>query len=78
MAISESLLVLQDLLVLACTWSEGELQVEVTASIGVAGFPETTEYSDGLLECADAALYQAKHEGRDRVVLAIPAKVPAS
>ncbi len=42
----------------------------LTVSIGVAGFQETTGRIDLLLKFADEALYQAKHEGRDRVVIA--------
>ena len=45
----------------------------VTASIGVAAFDETTDQIERLLGCADEALYQAKREGRDRVVAARPA-----
>jgi diguanylate cyclase (GGDEF)-like protein len=50
----------------------GELPGSVTISIGVAGFPETTDKFDLLLKFADKALYQAKHDGRDRVVVARP------
>lgn len=42
----------------------------ITISIGIAGFPEHGNSCDDLLQLADAALYQAKSEGRDRVVLA--------
>jgi diguanylate cyclase (GGDEF)-like protein/PAS domain S-box-containing protein len=42
----------------------------VTASIGMAVLPEDAEDADALLKAADAALYRAKREGRDRVVLA--------
>ncbi len=48
----------------------GELPAPVTASIGVAAFPETTDQFELLLKCADHALYQAKHAGRDRVAVA--------
>ncbi len=50
----------------------GELPEVVTVSIGVAAFQETTSWADRLFEFADQALYQAKHEGRDRVVVARP------
>jgi diguanylate cyclase (GGDEF)-like protein len=50
----------------------GELPEVVTVSIGVAGFQETTGKIDLLLKFADDALYQAKHEGRDRVVVSRP------
>jgi diguanylate cyclase (GGDEF)-like protein/PAS domain S-box-containing protein len=41
----------------------------VTISIGVATFPEHGATVDALLHRADEALYRAKREGRDRVVL---------
>jgi len=46
----------------------------VTASIGVAVFnPEVPDSSlSALLKRADAAVYQAKHRGRNRVVMATP------
>ena len=50
----------------------GELPRAVSASIGVAGFPESTDNIDLLVKVADQALYQAKHDGRDRVVAASP------
>jgi diguanylate cyclase (GGDEF)-like protein len=42
----------------------------VTLSIGVAVFPDHGETSEAILKAADAALYQAKHAGRNRVVAA--------
>ncbi|MEB1609894.1 diguanylate cyclase [Xanthomonas campestris pv. campestris] len=39
----------------------------VTASIGVASFPADGELAASLLQKADAALYVAKHGGRNRV-----------
>jgi len=41
---------------------------KVTASIGIASFPEHAQTMKGLLEKADLALYGAKEEGRDRAV----------
>ena len=42
----------------------------VTLSIGVAELdPETMDHFDQLLQRADQALYRAKHQGRDRVVI---------
>jgi diguanylate cyclase (GGDEF)-like protein len=51
---------------------EGELPDVVTVSIGVAAFLETTDRVDLLIKFADEALYQAKHDGRDRVAIARP------
>jgi diguanylate cyclase (GGDEF)-like protein len=45
----------------------------LSCSIGVAAFDETTDRVDLLLNFADDALYQAKRAGRDRVVVARPA-----
>ncbi len=42
----------------------------LSISLGVAGLPATARTADDLLHAADAALYGAKHEGRDRVVAA--------
>jgi predicted signal transduction protein with EAL and GGDEF domain len=55
-----------------CANRPGELPEGVTASIGVRGFPETTDNIDLLVKVADQALYQAKHDGRDRAVAASP------
>ncbi|MFZ3340996.1 MAG: diguanylate cyclase [Terriglobales bacterium] len=46
---------------------------DVTISIGVAAFDETTDRVDLLLKFADDALYEAKRKGRNRVVQARPA-----
>jgi len=64
----------------------GETLRRITASIGVAGFPEHGTSAAHIVKLADEALYQAKAEGRDRVVLAgaittqhhIPALVSAA
>jgi diguanylate cyclase (GGDEF)-like protein len=49
---------------------EGQTLAAVTLSLGVAAFPENGSTSAGILRAADAALYRAKHEGRDRVAVA--------
>ena len=41
----------------------------VTVSFGLATAPEHCDF-DKLVETADAALYRAKHRGRDRIVVA--------
>jgi diguanylate cyclase (GGDEF)-like protein len=43
----------------------------VTASVGVAAYPHDAQSSSGLLELADAAMYHAKRNGRDRVAYAV-------
>ena len=45
----------------------GERTIRVTASFGVAGYPESTALRDALFPAADKALYEAKGAGRDRV-----------
>ncbi len=51
--------------------AEAEFSGEkITLSIGVAAFPDCGETPEALIASADAALYQAKREGRDRVVRA--------
>ncbi|HET6150778.1 MAG TPA: diguanylate cyclase [Polyangia bacterium] len=42
----------------------------ITVSVGVAAFPEQGRQAEDLLRAADVALYRAKAEGRDRVVMA--------
>jgi diguanylate cyclase len=45
-------------------------QLRVTLSIGVAGYPTHGHLAQELIQCADRALYRAKAQGRNRVVLA--------
>jgi diguanylate cyclase (GGDEF)-like protein len=45
---------------------------KVSMSFGVAQFPEDGDTPEALLARADAALYRAKREGRDRVLRAPP------
>ncbi|MGA7981649.1 MAG: EAL domain-containing protein [Chromatiaceae bacterium] len=42
-------------------------QIRVTSSIGMATYPEDGLYPDPLLAKADAALYEAKRSGRNRI-----------
>ena len=48
----------------------GTLQVEISASIGVAIYPDAGDTVDGLLHNADEAMYQAKRRGRKNYVVA--------
>jgi len=45
----------------------GGAEIPVTASFGVATYPETVKVRDQLFPASDKALYIAKHEGRNRV-----------
>jgi diguanylate cyclase (GGDEF)-like protein len=45
----------------------GASEIPVTASFGVATYPETVKVRDQLFPASDKALYIAKHEGRNRV-----------
>lgn len=46
--------------------------VLVTISAGLATFPEQGSDMDTLIAAADKALYRAKHEGRNRTLVAVP------
>jgi diguanylate cyclase (GGDEF)-like protein len=48
----------------------GRVLGKITLSIGVSAFPEHGESTEELLRNADQALYRAKNEGRDRVIVA--------
>ncbi len=47
----------------------GNFDLRFTASIGVASYPDHGKVPDELTQFADLALYIAKHEGRNRVVV---------
>ncbi len=52
-------------------------KINITASIGVACFPEHSNSWKGLIKAADAAMYAAKRAGRNQVKAA-PAGMPRS
>ena len=52
--------------------SRGKSLGVVTCSMGVALYPDHATTVAGLLRAADEALYQAKTQGRDRVLIAMP------
>ncbi len=54
----------------AIPWKDGTIG-PVTASLGVAVFPDDGQTFDTMLKIADRALYEAKNQGRDRVVSAM-------
>ena len=49
--------------------------VSVTASIGISGFPDHASTLDRLERLADAALYVAKRQGRNRIEVADPGAI---
>jgi diguanylate cyclase len=50
----------------------GNMTVTVHASVGVATFPYCGQDGSELLAAADAAMYRAKQEGKNRYVMADP------
>ena len=49
----------------------GQVTMRSTISIGIATFPEQGQTRDTLIEAADKALYDAKHNGRNRVEISL-------
>jgi diguanylate cyclase (GGDEF)-like protein len=50
----------------------------ITLSLGVAIFPDQASDAEAIVKAADIALYQAKHAGRNRVVMFEKPSEPAS
>lgn len=55
-----------------------EQPLHLTLSLGVAEFDPTRDTLDNALQCADKALYQAKHSGRNQVCQGSAATLSAS
>ena len=54
---------------LAKPFAVEKLQLKISASIGVAIYPEHADASGDLLRCADHAMYEAKLKGRNCIVV---------
>jgi diguanylate cyclase (GGDEF)-like protein len=48
----------------------GKQLPSVTVSIGIASYPDQGKDPETLIDNADAALYRAKQEGRNRIAIA--------
>lgn len=53
-----------------------EIEAHVSASIGIAAYPESADDVRSLITSADRAMYEAKALGKDRVVAARPLAFP--
>jgi diguanylate cyclase (GGDEF)-like protein len=51
-------------------WIDSEADLALTVSCGVAVFPSSGDTMTQLLAAADAAMYQAKRQGKHRLVFA--------
>nr|MBP7297209.1 GGDEF domain-containing protein [Acidobacteriota bacterium] len=47
-----------------------DLKLRLTVSIGIASFPEHSMTAEGLLQKADAAMYAAKEESKNKIMIA--------
>lgn len=52
--------------VLAAPFTAGGSEIRITASVGISAFPVDGSDSESLLKNADAAMFHAKEQGRDR------------
>jgi two-component system cell cycle response regulator len=50
--------------------SGSPVEIQVTASLGIAAWPDSIDEASPLIAAADEALYRAKSEGRNRIELA--------
>ncbi|WP_425914211.1 putative bifunctional diguanylate cyclase/phosphodiesterase [Pseudomonas sp. GWSMS-1] len=50
---------------LAASFSIGQQQLHITASIGISTYPNDATVAEGLIKNADTAMYRAKEEGRN-------------
>jgi diguanylate cyclase (GGDEF)-like protein len=52
--------------------SQSEREIQITASMGVAFFPQHDQTIDGLIRKADAAMYEVKQRGRNNFLVYTP------
>lgn len=45
----------------------GKIEVTISASIGIAIYPEMAQEAEGLLKAADQSMYRSKQQGRDKI-----------
>ena len=57
---------------IGASYRVAEKQSNVTASIGISMFPKDARDRETLMKCADLALYEAKHSGRNRLCFYVP------
>jgi diguanylate cyclase (GGDEF)-like protein len=62
---------------LAVEQASNRLGPYVTVSVGVAACPEHAARADELIHAADAAMYEAKKAGKNKVAVARPAEEPS-
>lgn len=53
-------------------FTRGSALPRITASFGISSYPVDGERMEDLIGCADAALYQAKESGRNRIIASSP------
>jgi len=53
----------------------GDIRLSATVSVGAASATDASATIEQLIEQADAALYESKEKGRNRVTVAAPAKI---
>ena len=51
-------------------FASGGFEIHISASIGVAVYPATSDDADSLLKAADRAMYRAKSQGKNQVCAA--------
>ena len=59
-------------------WLEGEgFRVKLSASYGIANYPQDASNKRGLLHIADNSMYRSKERGKDAITVASTENPPA-